>query len=265
MIKQTSILFFLIFPFLLVAQTEELDKTKFTLSEGNAWHADLLGNLYIAQEEFLVKYDTSGVKQYSQSIKSIGTIKKISSVNTMRIVLFSEEQQTITLTDNTLSETTESYDLTQLGFEYVTHIAVSSQANKFWIYDQPDSKLVLLDLGRTNQRQEIENFRGIISSSEVRWMEEENNKLYLFDQNQNLFIFDLYGSLLDLIELPSVSKVKVFQGEIVVLKEGTLSRYSQEDASLKEINTPISDFHDFQWRNNFLFLQTNQEILKIRN
>ncbi len=238
---------------------------EFAINEESVWHADLLGNLYVADKDLLIKYDTTGQQQYSQSIKSKGRIKAISSINTMRIILFSEEQQTITLTDNTLSEATKTYDLSEFEFGFVTHVAVSSQPNKFWIYDQSEAKLVLLDLSRTNQQQEIENVRGILNATDVLWMKEDNNKLYMFDSDHKLFVFDLYGSLIQSIEFPKASKIEVFRSEIFVLQNDSLSRYRQEDKTFENVELPISDIHDFQWTNYTFFVRSENKLVQIRN
>jgi hypothetical protein len=259
------ILFFLaFFPSVLLAQEQPKLANKFALRAESVWHADLLGNVYIADKDLLVKYDTTGAKQYSQSIKSLGRINAILSVNTMRIVLFSELQQTFTIMDNTLSEAAKTYDLSELDFGYVSKMTVSSQPNKFWIYDQSNSRLVLLDLSRTNQQQEIGNVRGILNSTEVTWMKEDNNKLYLFDSKKQLYIFDLYGSLIDVMHFPEVNRIEVFQNQIFVISTEGVQRYRQEDATFEKIELEGYGIQEFQWSNNSFFIQIGQELMKYK-
>lgn len=258
------ILFFLVvFPSILFAQNPKQVHT-FKLRTESVWHADLLGNVYIADKDLLVKYDTTGTKQYSQSIKSLGRINSILSINTMRIVLFSELQQTFTIMDNTLSEAAKTYDLSELDFGYVPKMAVSSQPNKFWIYDQSNSRLVLLDLSRTNQQQEIGNVRGILNSTEVTWMKEDNNKLYLFDSKKQLYIFDLYGSLIDVMAFPKANRVEIFQNQIFVITEEGVQRYRKEDGSFEKIEIVGQKIREFQWSNNSLFIQNELELIKFK-
>ncbi len=257
----TLILSFLILNFSFSQENVALSYS-FPIGAESAWHADLLGNLYIGNKDILVKYDTANVMQYSQSIKSIGRVKQISSINTMKIVLFSDQQQTITLVDNTLSEANKTYDLAEMGFGYVPFIAVSAQPNKFWIYDQADSRLVLLDLSRTGQQQEIENVRGILNSSEINWIKEDKNQLYLFNGTESLYVFDLYGTLTDVISLDGAQKVEIFQGEIFVLKKDGIFRYLEGDKSYEKVNIDTQNIKDFQWVNNKFFVRTGGVILK---
>jgi hypothetical protein len=237
---------------------------KYELNEQSIWQSDLMGNLYIADKDLLVKYDTAGVKQFSQSIKSKGRIDAILPINTMKILLFSSQQQTFTIFDNTLSEFNKTYDLSSMNFGYVTHLAVSIQPNKVWVYDQLNSKLVLLDLGRSNQQQEVENVRGLLNSTEIEWMKEDGNQLYLFDGVEKLYVFDLYGSLLNVIELPDVEGVEINEKEIFVIKKGEVYRWRSEDKTLESVKVPFPDIIEFQWVNTVFFFRSKNELSKFR-
>jgi hypothetical protein len=257
-------LFFLLISTLSFSQDKWEELTKYQLKDQSVWQADLLGNLYIADKDLLVKYDTAGVKQYSQSLKSKGRIDAILPINTMKILLFSTQQQSFTIFDNTLSEANKTHDLSEMGFGYVTNVAVSSQPNKVWVYDQLNSKLVLLDLGRSNQRQEIENLRGLLNSTEIRWMKEEGNQLYLFDGTAKIFVFDLYGSLLEVLDVPGAEKIEINNDEIFVLREGSVFRFRVEDKTFEKIDAPMSGVTQFQWVNSIFFFRVKDELLKFR-
>jgi ABC-type uncharacterized transport system permease subunit len=238
--------------------------TQYKVKEQSVWQADIMGNLYIADKDLLVKYDTAGVFQYSQSIKSKGRIEAVLPINTMKILLFSTQQQTFTVFDNTLSEANITYDLTEMGFGYVTMMAVSSQPSKVWVYDQLNSKLVLLDLNRTNQQQEIENLRGLLNSTEMVWMKEEGNQLYLFDGIENIYVFDLYGSLLDIYKVPQAEKVEISKKEIFVMSKGNVFRFRVEDKKMEKIVAPVEGISQFQWVNSTFFFRVKDELLKFR-
>jgi hypothetical protein len=257
-------LFFLLFSTLCLSQERWEVTAKFKINENVVWHADLMGNLYLADKDQLVKYDTAGVKQYSQSLKSKGRIDAILPINTMKILLFSAQQQSFAIFDNTLTEVNKIYDLSEMGFGYVTHVAVSSQPSKIWVYDQLNSKLVLLDFGRSNQQQDIENLRGLLNSTEIVWMKEEGNRLYLFDGNAKIFVLDLYGSLLEVYDVPEAEKVEINNQEIFVLKGGNVFRFRTEDKSYEKIDAPISDVLQFQWVNSTFFFQLKDNLFKFQ-
>ncbi len=258
-------IFFLIFlSFVAHGQNKIVQTSSYSVDAQSVWKADLLGNLYLAKKDLLIKYDTAGVKQFSQSIKSLGSVEAILPINTMKIVLFSEQQQTFTLMDNTLTRSNQTYDLSEMGFGYVHAMAVSSQPNKFWIYDQANSKLVLIDLNRTNQQQEITNFRGILNLEEVDWIKEEKNNLYLYQKKTGLYVFDLYGSLLETIPIPDMEDVQIHNDIIFTLKKGIVYRYNPENGSSEIVNIPSTAILAFQWVNDTFFVRTKSELLKYR-
>ncbi|MFT5582120.1 MAG: DNA-binding beta-propeller fold protein YncE [Psychromonas sp.] len=180
------------------AQTNNKKDQSLDSNKALVYKYDIIGNLYVAGEKSLKKYDTNGVVLYYQSIKSIGGVSSIIPINSMSILLFSEEQQTVTTFDNTLT-VLQTLELGQLGFGYVTMIAASSQMNKLWVYDQLNSKLVLIDRANTKQSQEISNLRGLVNSVELIEMVEKDNYLFITDLSKNVYQFDKYGSLIKVI------------------------------------------------------------------
>lgn len=180
------------------AQTNNKKDQSLDSNKALVYKYDIIGNLYVAGEKSLKKYDTNGVVLYYQSIKSIGEVSSIIPINSMSILLFSEEQQTVTTFDNTLT-VLQTLELGQLGFGYVTMIAASSQMNKLWVYDQLNSKLVLIDRANTKQSQEISNLRGLVNSVELIEMVEKDNYLFITDLSKNVYQFDKYGSLIKVI------------------------------------------------------------------
>jgi hypothetical protein len=254
------ILYFI--PFGILSQWTELNA--YTLPKDAVWEQDLIGNLYVAKGDLLVKYDTAGTVQYSQSFKSTGNIKNILPINTMKILLFSEEQQIFTLVDNTLSSTSRSYDLSDLDFGFVNLMAVSSQPNKVWVYDQLNSKLVLFDWGRTSQRQEINNIRGLLNSSEPTALFEDQQKLYLVNQQGIVFIFDIYGSLLDRIDLEGRQFLTVSNGTIFSKGVRGLELWSKPSRQFVQMDLPQKDFSRISWGHKILFLQNAEKLQKYK-
>ena len=85
---------------LLNAQNEDPDTSivwrlegEYKIGKNEVWSTDILGNVYITDQKVIEKYDSTGVKKFSQSVKSFGKITEIRPVNTMKLVLFSEDQQ----------------------------------------------------------------------------------------------------------------------------------------------------------------------------
>lgn len=154
------------------------------------WSVDNIGNLIVQQGNTLVKIDSTGKQVFTQSIKSLGEISQIATINSMKVVLFSEEQQCICLLDNTLTINGKCKYLEDYGLRNAKFIATSNRPNLIWIFDQFNSTIFLVDIIKDKIIQKVENFAGLAGiKSEITSMEEHNNKLYLQDAT-TIFEFD---------------------------------------------------------------------------
>ncbi|MBU2019329.1 MAG: hypothetical protein KJ941_06770 [Bacteroidetes bacterium] len=247
------------------AQTSTWSKIQeFDLPENAVWHSDVIGNLFVADKDRLTKIDTNGTKLYSQSIKSLGRISRIESINALKIILFSEEQQLIAFTDNTLTSIQGMMSLSELGFGYVTMIAASNQPNKIWVFDQINSKITLFDLSNTKQSQEVDNLRGLLKSKEITRMEERDGKLFLSDNEHQLFILDTYGSLIDLHKLGMEAQFELMDRTILLINDGRIEEYDLISRKKTQIDLPFTKFDKVQWRTPFLYVEESQVLSKYK-
>jgi hypothetical protein len=238
---------------------------EFILPENAVWHSDIIGNIYIADKERITKIDTNGVKLYSQSSKSLGRISRIESVNALKILLFSEEQQLIAMTDNTLTAIQGVISLSEQGFGYVSIIATSIQPSKLWVFDQINSKITLLDLSNSKQSQEVENLRGLLKTNEIISMEEKNGKLLLSDKEHQLFILDMYGSLIDIHKLGPENQIEILEEySVLILNNENTEEYNLQTRQKKAIELPFSKFDKLQWRSPYLYVEESNKLIKYK-
>lgn len=252
-----------------MAQPGDPDLSKFWKPEGEyaigkneVWSTDILGNVYLTDRKVIEKYDSTGIQKFSQSVKSFGKVTEIRPVNTMKLVLFSEDQQILCWMDNTLTLGEECIDLSRFGIGLATHVAASGQPEKLWVVDQLNSKLLLLDLGRSNQSQEVKNLKGILNMSEVREISEVNNELFLLDNNGVIYRFDLYGSLVGKYEYDGVKGYAVRDDALIVLTDSSLLIKHLSDEHSSIISVPIGAVDEFRISGAYFYFRTENKILK---
>jgi hypothetical protein len=256
---------FLLFTFSFLGQ-DSLSWTilkQYNIGEEEVWNVDLIGNVYLTNQKEIQKYDTTGKLMFKQSIKSMGKIADLESINTMKIVVFSEEQQSICFFDNTLSKSEECMDLANYNIVYSKLISVSGQPDKIWVMDQLNSKLHLLSLGKTMQSQEIVNTRGILELKNLLMMHEYNNQLLLLDYDKGLYFLDLYGSLVDFKPIKNITSAGVFNGKVLYLLDQKLFLISKDNKSIP-IQVPIEGILHFEILNDYVFLRTKNALLKYK-
>ena len=164
----------------------------------SCWNVDAFNQLFIADQSTLIKFNNTGSILYKISNKSFGEIQQIIPITPLKILLFSEVQQQICFVDNTLTLVNDCIDLSEYEIEYASHIARSERGDKLWIYDQINSRILLIDLTQKGKIvQEIRNTKGLVEMGQLIEMIEFDSKLYLLDNAKKLTILDLYGSLIN--------------------------------------------------------------------
>ena len=228
------------------------------------WSVDGLENVYIAAQRKLTKYDSAMVVKFSQSISALGPMTQLISINPMKLVYFSEQQQTMCFLDNTLSQMDKCVELGDLAIDNATQVSESVQPNKIWIYDNLNSRLLLVSLDRTYQTQEVGNIRGILGLEDVSRMMERNSRLLLLDKQKGVYVLDLYGSLLSYYEDPSIIDVDANEQMLFLLHQNQLEiRPFNSDQSYL-IDLPLNGIMSFAYRNHFFYFETGKGVHKFR-
>lgn len=189
-------------------------------------------------------------------------MKQMVAVNTMKLVHFSEEQQTLCYFDNTLTQTDDCLDLADRDILNAIHISGSNQPDKVWVLDNINSALVLLSFEGRDQGQEIKNLRGVLDLDEIKQIKECGNRLLLLDQSKGVYIFDLYGSLLDTKQVKNARCVDATENSLFVLHENQMDIFSLESDQKVTIQLPVKDVFEFTYLNESFFLRTKEGVHK---
>ena len=222
------------------------------------WDVDELGNLILVEANQLKKYDPKGNLLFIQSSKNVGNITKLDARNPMKIMFFSEEQQLVGVLDNSLTFQGENFDLSSYELSYVQTFSSSFQNNKFWVYDQDNSKLELLS---TNNQQsvKIENLKSLLGFNEVNQLIEEGNFLYLYDKSKGVYKLDNYGNLIDFTPNSCGSYFSVEKNIVYVLCGNKLFAYNENSDMPIELSLPNSNILQFKKQGAyFYFLEKNK-------
>ena len=245
---------------------EDTEEKNFTfLKAFSVWNIDELQNLYLIQGSTLIKCDSSGKQLFSQSIKSIGNVAQIEPINALKIAVFSEEQQSICLFDNTLTLNGECNYLDKFGIRNAKFIARSNRPNLFWIYDQFNSTLLLIDIISNKTIQKVDNIKGLIlkgeEENEVEKIQEFNNHLYLIDSKETIYEFDQLMTLNR--EFIKHSKKIVFWDNQLIEMEGNKTWItSLINKEIKTYTSTNRNPKDIKIKGKFLYMNIENKILR---
>lgn len=239
-----------------------IEKAVFPIEENDHWYIDGLGNRYISSGNTINKYSENDELLFSQSVKSIGQTSDLIMQSTLKLIHFSEEQQTLCYFDNTLSFLDDCLDLSSENIINASLVSASFQPNKIWVLDNVNSTLNLLSLDRLQQKQQVLNLKGILELEEISKMVEKDNRLYLLDRTKGIYVFDIYGSLIEFFEGKSIQQFTVIDKTLFTLQEGGLKIFSLEVDQEYTVKLPIDSVLDIRYINQFFYIRTKSNVHK---
>lgn len=249
-----------VLPLLGSAQNEwKLVKT-YAIEPTETWTVDVQSNLLIINQDQIKKYNPSGDEIFRQSIKSLGTIKSICSLNAMRFLVFSEEQQTVSFIDNSLTLIENSVDLADYDIDYATLVTPSNQSDKMWVFDQINYRLKLVPFKGSIQAQEISNISYLLEIDTVYQILEKNNKLYLNSKSKGVYVLDGYGTLIQRITGPNFLAMDATDDYLFILSDKGLVVTDLRTMRQEMIILPKKNFTEFKVRGKSIYFRSEQEI-----
>ena len=245
---------------------EDTEEKKFTFMKAvSLWNIDELLNVYLIQGNTLIKCDSSGKQLFSQSIKSIGNVAQIEPINALKIAVFSEEQQSICLFDNTLTLNGECNYLDKFGIRNAKLISRSNRPNLFWIYDQFNSTLLLIDIISNKTIQKVDNIKGLIlkgeEENEVEKIQEFNNHLYLFDSKETIYEFDQLMTLSGEFKYHS-KKIAFWENQLIEMEGNKTWITSLINKEIKTYTSTDRNPKDIKIKGKFLYMNIENKILR---
>jgi len=238
----------------------ELDRKLSFEKPREHFRVDELGYYTFFDKDMIEKYDTNSVRLFRQSVKTSGKIDCIDVSNPMKPLVFFREQQVITFLDNTLTPYQNTTKLSDLGISYGTLVCYSTQSDRFWVYDQDNSKLVLF-LQNGKKHLETENLAGLLDIQNPIQLIERNSLLYLVDEFHGVFVFDMYGTFVEFFELPTIQWIQVDEHNIYYLTESSL--YSLHRKTRISLTTQIDSVKgvEFQYSKKRFYFTVGKQIL----
>jgi hypothetical protein len=229
-----------------------------------AWAIDNVGNLTYIYKGIITKTDSTGNLLFTQSYKKMGNKPQIFPINSMKTILFSEDQQTICMLDNTLSINGKCKELETFGITFATSIAISARPNLIWVYDQSNSTLKLIDIINDKVEQQVKNFNGLMNSKvSIIGMLENDNKLYVWNSDKTVFEFDM---LLNLSNEYNVSAIPLFfVGDFMTsLNKDRLELLRPFDEQKRAIASPSPEATNFFCSGKNFYFEKDNKIEKFR-
>ena len=192
---------------------------------------DKLGNFYFYKEQEIIKLSPKGDTLFQNSNKTSGNIHFIDVQNPLSILVFYKNQSLVSVLDNTLSEKSNSVDLSQFDLYQVELVSSSIDNDHIWIYNQENTTLLKLNrnLGTT---QEIGNLHNLLDIDITpNFMVETNDNLYLNNPETGILVFDKFGTYYKTIPVKGLEKFQIKNNKIYFTQNGFFGYYDMLELS----------------------------------
>jgi hypothetical protein len=210
---------------LIIASSFISDDRKICIRQASTeFTTDNIGNIYLVNDNELLKYTFDGKLFRRYSNLKLGSIQSIDATNVLKPLLFYKDYQQLVFLDSQLSENSTVISLEKLGYEQ-TELACSSANNSFWIYSKQNNELVRFD---QNSRKLLNtgNLKQLLKEEiEPNYMVEHNGHLFLNSPLQGIFEFDMFGTYVRTISLKNLSRFQVDESIIYFLKNKKFCNY----------------------------------------
>ena len=181
------------------------------------------GSVYLMDaSQNLFVLDTTGKPVNTYSPPSRGRITAVEAWNPMKVFLFYEDRQELTLLDRFMRPIANTR-LTDLGYMGNVQAATLTSDDSFWLFNESDFTLSKLDL--RYQKPIIETPLNLILDKarfDVRFIREYQNMVYLLDYNGGVYVFDNLGNYKKKLPFTGVSYIAFKGNELYFVKDKTL-------------------------------------------
>lgn len=218
---------------------------------------DSYGNYFYENENVLYKKTPTLTIQY-QNI-SLGKIKKVDIINSLKVVVFYENFNTIVLLDSQLNEI-QKVDFSNTAITngksvLAKAIGLSGQ-NIIWIYNTNEQQICLYDF----RIQKLKNI-GIPVSQNFTYYHTDFNTFQWIDSQNNWYSCNIFGEISFKEKIDSFDEIQILDSSnLLYSKENSIFFKNKKTNQLYKIEIVEKSFKKFYYNEQILTIFTNKGI-----
>lgn len=218
---------------------------------------DSFNAFYFIKNNVFIKKTKTQTWQYKNL--SLGKISKVDLQNPLNIILFYDTFNTIILLDNQLNET-KKINLSENTTPILATAIGLAFGNRLWIYNSLSQQIGLFDYLKSEYKTISTPFRAQIALYNSNY-----NSFQWIDENQNWYTCSIYGKITTLGKIPNFDALQIISNsEILYKKENKLFYFNRDENKTFLIDLDAKTFIDFYYKDLFLTIFTNQEIMNYK-
>ncbi len=218
---------------------------------------DTFGAYYFIKNNVFIKKNKTQTWQYKNL--SLGKICKVDLQNPLNIILFYDTFNTIVLLDNQLNET-QKINLSENTTPILASAIGLAFGNRLWIYNSLSQQIGLFDYLKSEYKTISTSFRGEITLYNTNY-----NSIQWIDKNNNWYTCSIYGKITSLGKIPNFDTIQIISNSEILYKiENKLFYFNRDENKTFLIDLEAKTFNNFYYKDQFLTIFTNQEIINYK-
>ncbi len=220
---------------------------------------DKLGNIYLVNNDEILKYDNNVNFLMSYSNKDLGKITYVDVSDPLKVLVFYKDFGQIVFLDNTLSIKGDVLLLETYELEQST-LACSSYESAFWVYEPNMYKLIRVDKNFQITQQSGNITQLIGAEISPNCLTENNNFIYLNDPKIGVLVFDRYGTYSKTIPFKGLTSFQIIGDKLIYTETSLIKTYNLK--TLEETTTKLPEEKPLSvnvWQEK-LYILNNKEI-----
>ncbi|MCS6917185.1 MAG: hypothetical protein RMK52_06620 [Chitinophagales bacterium] len=211
----------------------------FSLSMGGRLlEVDPLGNLYVVgNNQQLSKLDSTGTLLFTYPQNRYGTLAQVDVSNPMKVLLSYPDFAQAVVLDNTLSEL-GLLALKRSGINAFSAMAYSRRDNTIWLFDRENWNLKKVDFHGTIVLNAPDLLQQTGQTLEPAVMREHENRIYVADARQGVWVFDAFGLFLEQLPVPPVTDFQIVDEYFIGISDAETFVYHLRNGQRKSISLP---------------------------
>ncbi len=220
---------------------------------------DVLGNIYLINNDYLTKYNKSGKVLSNWSSKNKGRITSVDTSDPMKILVNCGDFGIITLLDNNLNPVSEQISLAEMGF-IPPFIVCNASEGGFWLFDNLQLQLIKFS----------NNLKIIVKSPEIKinenippqpvFMLEYNNNVFISDTNYAVLITDKYGALIRTLPIKKVKEFHCYNNYLIYNDVKNINFLNLNTLNTSCLSVPYDNYKSIKTDRNKLYILDNKGI-----
>jgi hypothetical protein len=209
-----------------VLRAQSADSVRTITGRFDLFTTDELGNVYTLRGDELQLFNAEGKSWLRNSMKTFGRITHIDAFQSLKPVVFAQEQGQLAVLDNTLAVQGSVINLPREGYRQVD-LACASVQNCFWFFDPRELELVRVNakLSTLNTSGRLDQLLGF--TPHPTQMQELDNWLYVNEPEHGILVFDLFATYYKTIPVRGATRFEVRGNDLWYMEGDTLHRYDR--------------------------------------